>query len=52
MAIKTVWPVKHSCGHEADHDLFEKRPSERASSVRWLATKDSWDCWRAAQERA
>ena len=52
MAIKTVWPVKHSCGHQTDHDLSDKRPSERASFARWLEDKDCSDCWRAAQDRA
>jgi hypothetical protein len=52
MAIKTVWPVNHSCGHEQDHDLSDKRPSERASFARWLEDKDCSDCWRVAQDRA
>jgi hypothetical protein len=47
VAIKTVWPVEHSCEHEQDHDLGDKRPSERASYARWLATKECSDCWRA-----
>ena len=51
MAIKTVWPVEHSCGHEQDHDLSDKRPSERAGYARWLASKDCSDCWRACRDK-
>jgi hypothetical protein len=51
MAIKTVWPVKRSCGHQADHDLSDRRPSERAAFARWLKNKDCSDCWRAAKDR-
>ena len=51
MAIKTVWPVEHSCGHEREHDLNDKRPSERAGYARWLATKDCSDCWRACRDK-
>jgi hypothetical protein len=50
MAIKTVWAVEHSCGHDEDHDLSAKRPSERAGYVRWLTTKDCSECWRATRD--
>jgi hypothetical protein len=50
MAIKTTWPVEHTCGHREDHDLSAKRPSERAGYARWLATKDCTDCWRAGRD--
>jgi hypothetical protein len=52
MAVKTVWPVEHACGHEQDHDLSEKRPSERARYARWLKRKDCSDCWRAGRDQA
>jgi len=52
VAIKTVWPVEHSCEHEQDHDLRDKRPSERAGFARWLATKECSDCWRANRDKA
>ena len=52
MAIKTVWSVGHSCEHEHDHDLGDKRPSERASYARWLATRECSDCWRANRDKA
>jgi hypothetical protein len=50
MAIKTEWPVEHVCGHEEDHDLSEKRPSERAGYARWLTTKDCSGCWHATKD--
>ena len=50
MAIKTIWPVKHACGHDEDHDLSAKRPSERAGYARWLTTKDCSNCWRATRD--
>ena len=52
MTVKTVWPVEHGCGHEQDHDLSEKRPSERAGYARWLKRKDCSDCWRADRDQA
>jgi hypothetical protein len=52
MSVRTVWSVKHSCGHDQDHDLGDRRPSERASFARWLEHKDCSDCWRAGRERA
>lgn len=51
MAIKTTWTVEHACGHEQDHDLSDKRPSERAGFARWLKTKDCSDCWRATRDK-
>ena len=49
MAIATVWPVTHSCGHNQDHDLSAKKAADRAGFARWLSTKECSDCWRAAQ---
>lgn len=43
MAIKTTWPVQHTCGHREDHDLSATRPSERGGHARSLATKDCTD---------
>lgn len=43
MAIKTTWPVEHTCGHREDHELSAKRPSERAGYARWLTTEDCSD---------
>ena len=52
MAVKTLWPVEHVCGHEEDHDLSAKRPSEPTGYGRRLAGKGCSACWRAEQERA
>ena len=51
MAVKTTWPVEHSCGHDEDHDLSERRPSERASYARWLAGRECSECWTAKRDR-
>lgn len=51
MAIKTLWPVGHSCGHTQDHDLSGKRPSERAGYANWLGTKECTDCGRAGRDQ-
>jgi hypothetical protein len=58
MAVKAVWAVWHSCGHEEEHDLSARRAFRRASYARWLAGRDCGDCrWarrntRATEERA
>jgi len=49
MAVKTVWPIHHQCGHDQDHDLSEKRASERAGFARWLAGRDCAECWRTSR---
>ena len=51
VAVKTTWPVEHSCGHDEDHDLSERRPSERAGYARWLAGRECSDCWTAKRDR-
>jgi len=51
MPIKTTWLVEHSCGHGQDHDLGDKRPSERAGYARWLARNECSECWRADRDR-
>ena len=51
MAVKMTWPVEHSCGHDEDHDLSEKRPSERAGYARWLAGRECSECWSAKRDR-
>jgi hypothetical protein len=50
MAIKTIWPIGHSCGHTDEHDLSGKRPSERAGYARWLSGKDCSNCWRGTRD--
>ncbi|MEU1213330.1 hypothetical protein ACFYSH_28640 [Streptomyces sp. NPDC005791] len=32
MAVKTIWPIDHTCGHHADRDLSDRR----AGFVEWL----------------
>lgn len=49
MAVKTVWRVEHECGDDEDHDLSDKRPSERAGYARWLRGKDCSRCWRKSR---
>ncbi len=44
MAVKAVWAVWHSCGHEEEHDLSAKRAFRRASYARWLAGRDCSEC--------
>jgi hypothetical protein len=51
VAVKTTWPVEHSCGHDEDHDLSERRPSERAGYARWLAGRECSQCWSAKRDR-
>ena len=51
MPVKSIWTVDHSCGHEQDHDLSDKRPSERAGFVRWLEQKECSDCWRRERDK-
>lgn len=51
MAVRTVWPVGHDCGHQQDHDLSQRRPSERAGYARWLAGRDCTACWQAKREK-
>jgi hypothetical protein len=43
--------VEHSCGHDKDHDLSQRRPSERAGYARWLAGRECSDCWTAKRDR-
>ncbi|MFJ1707582.1 hypothetical protein [Kitasatospora sp. NPDC088346] len=50
MAVKTRWPVTHSCGHEVEHDLSARPADRRAGYARWLAGRDCTDCWRADRE--
>jgi hypothetical protein len=50
MAITTVWPIEHSCGHTEEHDLSGKCPSERAGYARWLSGKDCSICWRGTRD--
>lgn len=51
MAVKTSWTVEHECGHTQEHDLSNRRPSQRAGWARWLASKECSECWQAKQDK-
>jgi hypothetical protein len=48
MTVKTIWPIRHACGHLAERDLSDRAADERAGFARWLAERPCSDCWRAA----
>ncbi|MFE6101315.1 hypothetical protein ACFVQ4_15255 [Streptomyces laurentii] len=50
MAVKTIWPIDHSCGHHADRDLSARPADRRAGFAEWLATQECTACWRASKE--
>ena len=49
MAVATTWTVHHRCGHDQDHDLSKKPPSERTGLAHWLGQRDCSACWRAGR---
>ncbi|WP_186781591.1 MULTISPECIES: hypothetical protein [unclassified Streptomyces] len=50
MAVKTIWPINHTCGHQADRDLSDRSADRRAGFAEWLAKQECTDCWRASKE--
>ncbi|MEV5129045.1 hypothetical protein ACN6K8_002159 [[Kitasatospora] papulosa] len=50
MAVKTIWPMDHTCGHHADRDLSDRPADRRAGFAEWLARQECTDCWRASNE--
>lgn len=50
MAVKTIWPITHSCGHHTERDLSGRGADRRAGFAEWLAKQECTDCWRAAKE--
>lgn len=50
MAVKTIWKITYSCGHEASRDLSGRAADRRAGFAEWLARQECTDCWRAAKE--
>jgi hypothetical protein len=50
MAVKTIWQIAHSCGHQAERDLSDRAADRRAGFAEWLAKQECTDCWRAAKE--
>ncbi len=49
MAIRTIWNIVHSCGHEVTHNLSDRAADRRAGFARWLEGRDCTDCWKAAR---
>ncbi|MEU4180801.1 hypothetical protein [Streptomyces sp. NPDC026589] len=50
MAVKTIWPITHSCGHHTARDLSGRAADRRAGFAEWLAKQECTDCWRTAKE--
>ncbi|MFF1796057.1 hypothetical protein ACFVXQ_17860 [Kitasatospora sp. NPDC058263] len=50
MAVKKVWKIAHSCGHQSERDLGDRPADRRAGFADWLAKQDCTDCWRAAKD--
>jgi hypothetical protein len=50
MAVKTIWQIPHSCGHQAERDLSDRAADRRAGFAEWLAKRECSDCWRASKE--
>ncbi|AJF68570.1 hypothetical protein [Streptomyces vietnamensis] len=52
MAVKTIWPINHSCGHKDDRDLSNRPADRRARFAEWLASQECSECWRASKENS
>ena len=52
MSVKTIWHIRHACGHEIDRDLSDLRPSARAGRARFYAEGDCPSCWGAKKRAA
>lgn len=52
MAVKTIWPINHSCGHKDDRDLSNRPADRRAGFAEWLASQKCSECWRASKENS
>ncbi|MGK4579606.1 hypothetical protein [Kitasatospora sp. HPMI-4] len=50
MAVKKIWTIDHSCGHEVQRDLSERPADRRAGFAAWLAKRDCTDCWKADRD--
>ncbi|MFH9267215.1 hypothetical protein ACH4KN_23635 [Streptomyces sp. NPDC017546] len=50
MAVKTIWPITHSCGHHTERDMSGRAADRRAGFAEWLTKQECTDCWRAAKE--
>ncbi|MFE0336019.1 hypothetical protein [Streptomyces sp. NPDC058955] len=51
MAVKTIWPIDHSCGHHSDQDLSGGAAARRAGGARGRAPPACTRAPRAAPER-
>ncbi|WP_269858006.1 hypothetical protein [Streptomyces sp. RPT161] len=49
MAVKKIWTITHSCGHEVERDLSVRPADRRAGFAEWLAKQECTDCWKAAR---
>ncbi|MFJ9468712.1 hypothetical protein [Streptomyces caniferus] len=49
MAVKIIWPITHSCGHQANRDLSDRAADRRAGFAEWLAKQACTECWRASK---
>ncbi|MGW3073945.1 hypothetical protein [Kitasatospora sp. NPDC001132] len=50
MAVKKVWQITHSCGHEVERNLGDRPADRRAGFAEWLAKQECTDCWRSAKD--
>jgi hypothetical protein len=50
MAVKKIWTITHSCGHEAERDLSDRAADRRAGFADWLTKRECTDCWKATKE--
>ncbi|MGF1425468.1 hypothetical protein [Kitasatospora sp. LaBMicrA B282] len=50
MAVKTIWQITHSCGHETDRNLGDRPADRRAGFAEWLAKQECTDCWRQGKD--
>lgn len=50
MAVKKLWTITYSCGHESERDLSDRPADRRAGFAEWLTKQDCTDCWRSAKD--
>jgi len=52
VAVDDMVPVRHSCGHEQEHDMSARDLSERRRFAKWLSKRQCNECWRAERRKA
>ncbi|MFF5721379.1 hypothetical protein [Streptomyces buecherae] len=52
MAVKTIWTITHSCGHQVDRNLADRPADRRAGFAQWLTRQECTTCWRAARNES